>query len=72
MKTPIAGLITCRESTWLTSDARERLLTDEEKAALARHISDCSLCQGASAQFDVLFRQLAIFLAGGDGNGDAG
>ena len=51
-----ADKITCRDTTWLLSDSRERALTDEELTALKRHIEECKLCQGASAQFEVLFR----------------
>ncbi len=54
--------ITCKDTTWLVSDARERELTSEEKAALTAHIEHCELCQGASKQFEVLFRQLGMFL----------
>jgi len=61
-----AQTITCRDTTWLVSDARDRALTDEEKAALAQHVAVCSLCQGASAQFDMMFRQLKRYLAGAD------
>lgn len=57
-----ANEITCRDTTWLVSDARERELTPEEKRDLAHHIESCELCQGASKQFDVLFRQLKEFL----------
>ncbi len=48
------------------SDARERALTEDEKAALAEHVAECSLCQGASTQFEVMFRQLKRYLAGAD------
>ncbi len=51
----------CIDTTWLVSDSFERPLTDEEKEALAAHISECSLCQGASKQFEVLFAQLDIY-----------
>ena len=60
--------ITCRDTTWLVSDARERELTPEEKAELRAHIAECELCQGASRQFEVLFRQLKVHL----GNADRG
>jgi hypothetical protein len=69
MTKPAAAPITCRDTTWLASDARERALTDEEKAAFAHHIAECRLCQGASTQFEVMLRQLGRYLAGKD---DAG
>ena len=45
------GKVTCRDTTWLVSDARDRPLTEGERASLADHIAECSLCQGASKQF---------------------
>lgn len=54
--------ISCRDTTWLVSDARERDLTAEEKRDLAHHIESCELCQGASRQFDVLFRKLKEYV----------
>ena len=54
--------ITCRDTTWLVSDSRERDLTPEELSSLKEHIAECELCQGASKQFDVLFRQLDTLL----------
>ncbi len=66
MKRSAAQPITCRDTTWLASDARERALTEEERTALAEHVAECSLCQGASTQFEVMFRQLKRYLAGGD------
>jgi hypothetical protein len=54
--------ITCRQSTWLVSDSRERTLTAAEERALAEHIAGCRYCQGASRQFEVLFRQLGAWL----------
>ena len=53
--------ITCRDTTWLVSDACERPLTKQEQQDLQNHISECSLCQGASTQFEVLFRQLKLY-----------
>ena len=57
------GPITCRDTTWLVSDARERELTGEERSALKEHICGCELCQGASKQFEVLFAQIDFLLA---------
>ena len=55
-------LITCQDTTWLVSDAEERPLTTQEISDLEGHIKDCELCQGASKQFDVMFRQLKNYL----------
>lgn len=56
--------VTCRETSWLVSDARDRPLLESEKEALAEHIAGCSLCQGASEQFAVLFRQIGVYFKG--------
>jgi hypothetical protein len=56
--------LTCRDTTWLVSDARDRPLLEAEKMALAEHIATCVLCQGASEQFGVLFRQIGLYLKG--------
>ena len=58
------GKVTCRDTTWLVSDARDRPLTESEQAALADHIAECSLCQGASKQFGALFREVGAYLKG--------
>jgi predicted anti-sigma-YlaC factor YlaD len=46
------------------SDARDRLLTEREQVALAEHIAECNLCQGASRQFGALFREVGAYLKG--------
>ena len=56
--------VTCRDTTWLVSDARDRPLTESEQASLADHIAECSLCQGASEQFRALFRDVGAYLKG--------
>lgn len=53
--------ITCRDTTWLVSDSRERQLSDKEHANLKKHITSCKLCRGASTQFEVLFRQIGEY-----------
>lgn len=59
--------LTCLDTTWLVSDARERALTSEEADALEAHIATCIPCQGASQQFEVLFTGLkAMLRAGGE------
>lgn len=50
--------ITCKDTTWLVSESRERALSEEELRSLNAHIADCSYCQGASRQFDVLFKEI--------------
>ncbi len=53
--------ISCVETTWLVSDGCERMLTQDETQDLVGHIESCSLCQGASKQFEVLFRQVKAY-----------
>jgi len=54
--------ITCKDSTWLVSESRERTLSKEELQDLEGHIAECPYCKGASAQFAVLFKQLDHYL----------
>ena len=56
------GRVTCRDTTWLASDARDRPLTEREQVALAEHIAECNLCQGASN--GTLFREVGAYLKG--------
>lgn len=60
--------ITCKDSTWLVSESRERTLSKEELQDLEGHIAECPYCKGASTQFAVLFKQLDHYL----GNSRAG
>lgn len=53
--------LTCRDTTWLVSDARERALTSEEREALKAHVDKCAYCSRASVQFEMLFRQLEAY-----------
>jgi hypothetical protein len=48
----------CRDSTWLVSEARDRPLSATERAQLHRHIDSCPHCQVASKQFERLFAQI--------------
>lgn len=57
------GGISCRESTWLVSEARDRLLNREETDGLQMHIDGCQYCQIAAQQFSDLLGNLAIVLA---------
>jgi predicted anti-sigma-YlaC factor YlaD len=65
------GKVTCRDTTWLVSDARDRQLSQSEQAALNEHIAACSLCQGASKQFGALFREVGAYLEGGASDTEA-
>lgn len=58
--------LTCRGTTYLVSDARDRLLTAEEQFRLSSHIQKCPKCQVAARQFFDLFSQLDVFF-GRDG-----
>lgn len=58
------GKVTCHHTAWLVSDARDRKLSESEQAALAEHIAECSLCQGASKQFAAPFREVGAYLKG--------
>jgi len=55
--------ITCRDSTWLVSCARDGALTPAEASQLADHLAGCPACQVASRQFAQLFAQLDTLLA---------
>ena len=57
--------ITCRDTTWIVSDSRERTLSEQELLALKKHIADCPFCRGASTQFEVLFRGIDRVLKSG-------
>ena len=55
--------ITCRDTTWLVSCARDGALTALEASQLAAHLDGCAACQVASRQFGQLFAQLDTLLA---------
>lgn len=55
--------ITCRDTTWLVSCARDGALTPIETRQLAAHLAGCAACQVASRQFGQLFAQLDTLLA---------
>lgn len=50
--------VTCKDTTWLVSESRERDLSEQEKSDLHTHVAECGFCKHASKQFEVLFRQL--------------
>jgi hypothetical protein len=58
----MADPLSCKETTWLVSEARERALSSEERQNLAEHIATCTFCQGASRQFEVLFKEIDNYL----------
>ncbi|WP_306394298.1 zf-HC2 domain-containing protein [Telluria beijingensis] len=55
--------VTCRDTTWLVSCARDGALTPAQASQLAAHLSGCTVCQIASKQFGQLFGQLDTLLA---------
>jgi len=55
--------ITCRDTTWLVSSARDQPLTPQQARQLAAHLAGCAACQVASRQFAQLFAQLDTLLA---------
>lgn len=55
--------LTCRDTTWLVSEARDGALPAPELAALDAHLATCSACRTARQQFDLLFSQLDTLLA---------
>lgn len=55
--------ITCRDTTWLVSSARDQPLTSRQARQLAAHLAGCAACQVASRQFAQLFAQLDTLLA---------
>lgn len=52
------GPLTCRDTTWLVSESRDRPLADREMERLVEHIEGCPHCQIASQQFRSLFAQI--------------
>ncbi|CDG81101.1 hypothetical protein [Janthinobacterium agaricidamnosum] len=58
-----ASSLTCRDTTYLVCDARDRALTGHEQALLAGHIQSCPYCKVAAQQFSQLFSQLDELLA---------
>ena len=55
--------ITCRDTTWLASSARDGQLTPQQAHQLTAHLAGCAACQVASRQFAQLFAQLDTLLA---------
>jgi len=55
--------LTCRDTTWLVSSARDQPLTPDEARQLAAHLAGCAACRIASTQFMQLFAQLDAVLA---------
>lgn len=56
--------LTCRDTTVLVSDARDRPLTAGELADLHGHLIGCVRCQAAREQFEILFRGIERYLHG--------
>jgi Putative zinc-finger len=60
----MSGGVSCRDTTVLVSDARERALTAEELTELRSHLRWCVRCQAAREQFEILFRGIERYLHG--------
>ena len=55
--------LTCRETTYLVTAARDTSLDAEQLAALDKHLETCSACRTAKQQFAQMFDQLDTLLA---------
>jgi hypothetical protein len=60
----MSRVLSCRGTTVLVSDARERPLTAEELSDLRSHLNGCVRCQAAREQFEILFRGIERYLHG--------
>lgn len=58
-----AGGISCRDSTRLVSESRDRPLDGDEAARLATHVEHCPHCRIAARQFAELFARIDLLLA---------
>lgn len=65
-----AGGISCRASTRLVSEARDRPLSRDEAVRLATHVEHCPHCRIAARQFAELFARVDLLLARTIGDGD--
>lgn len=66
MNTPApaqAGGISCRDSTHLVSEARDRTLDDDDQQRLTTHVAHCPHCRIAARQFSDLFARVDLLLA---------
>lgn len=55
--------ITCRDTTYLVSEGRDRSLSDDEIAQLQGHLETCAECKIASRQFSQIYRLIDRALA---------
>lgn len=60
-------MLSCRDSTELMSEARERPLTRRERLALRLHWAICAACRRFDRQIDVLRDAARRFAARDDG-----
>ncbi|MEZ5447257.1 MAG: zf-HC2 domain-containing protein [Gammaproteobacteria bacterium] len=56
--------LSCRDTTVLVSEGRDRPLTKAELADLRGHLTGCVRCQAAREQFEILFRGIERYLHG--------
>ncbi len=60
----------CRESTRLMSEARERGLTAVERVALRMHLLMCSACRNFGKQMHFLRAATQVYVPGENGDGN--
>lgn len=60
----------CRESTRLMSEARERGLTAVERVALRVHLLMCSACRNFGKQLHFLGAAMRVYVPGENGDGN--
>ena len=59
------GKLTCRQTTYLVTSARDTPLSGDQVAALDVHLAHCGACRTAQRQFGDLFAHLETLLARG-------
>jgi len=60
----VSRALSCRDTTVLVSEGRDRPLTAGELADLRGHLTGCVRCQAARGQFEILFRGIERYLHG--------
>ncbi|HEY4318317.1 MAG TPA: zf-HC2 domain-containing protein [Herbaspirillum sp.] len=55
--------LSCKETTHIVCDARDRPMSAEQSAQLQAHLETCDACKSAAVQFADMFRHLDILFA---------